>query len=129
MNGLLNTGIEFWQAIVGFLVLVLGVIGIRIGFQLDVNQFLEKRKESYIAKSRNACTHMQLVKVENGYAFQSLMVSPPGTLAWRCQRCGLSTHPQEGQFERDADYYQKHMDVFKKKEKRFRKMLKKGGMI
>jgi hypothetical protein len=129
MSGLLNTGIEFWQAIIGFFVVVLGVIGIRIGFQFDVNKFLEGRKESYIAKSRNACTHMQVVKVEDRYAFQSLMVSPPGTIAWHCQRCGLSTHPQEGQFERDADYYQKHMSVFRDKEKRFHKMLKKAGMV
>jgi 5-bromo-4-chloroindolyl phosphate hydrolysis protein len=130
MSGILNTGLQFWQLITAILTVVLGVVAIRISLTLDINKYLEGRRKSYIPKIRNACTHLSFTKGDDGQiGVQSYFISPPGTLQWQCQRCGMIKYQQDGDFERDVEYYSKNIDEYKKKNKRFNKLLKKSGMV
>jgi hypothetical protein len=131
MNGVLNTGLEFWQIVVFLVIAVLSVIAVRITFKFDINKYIDSKKKAYIPKLQNACVHMTFVSNDETkeYGFQSTMISPPGTLQWQCQRCGVITYQRDGDFERNAEYYLKHTDEFKKKNKLFNKYLKKAGMV
>lgn len=131
VNGILNTGLGFWQLLLlSIIAIVFGVVAIRISFKFDVNKFLESRHESNRQKLKSACTHMQLTPIEDGRVeARSHFISPPGTPQWQCQRCGLITYSEGGEFERDAKYYLNNLDHYTKKNKRFNKLLKKSGMV
>lgn len=130
MNGILNTGVEFWQIIVTVVVLVLSVVAVRISFKFDVNKFLDSKRASNQHKLINACTHVELTPAGNGkIAARSYYISPPGTIQWQCQRCGHTKHIQGDEIEREMDYYLKNLDVYAEKNKKFVKILKKLGAI
>jgi hypothetical protein len=130
MNGVVNTGLTFWQLIGAIIALVLGVITIRIGIKFDLNRYLENRQKSNMQKLKNACTHLELIPTQdNQLEVRSFLVSPPGTLQWQCQRCGLVKHMADDEYERMANYYMNNLDEYHKKNKRFHKLLKKSGQI
>ena len=54
----------------------------------DLNKWQETRHEKNLIKLKNLCPHMILTKVDNQWGFQSLWVSPSGTLDWHCEQCG-----------------------------------------
>lgn len=127
MNGFINLGVEFWQIVVGFILLVLSIVAIRVSFQFDVNKYLESRKESSINKLMNVCPHVIYVEAGDGnIGLQSSYVSPPGTVQWRCGRCGHITYDTGG-FKRAVEYYLKNPDEYVKQNDKFIKILKKMG--
>ncbi len=129
MNGVLNTGLEFWQFIVAVLVALIGIVAVRITFSIDINKLLENRQKLNISKLRNTCTHLQLIPSEDGdIQVQSFFVSPSGTSQWRCERCGIVTDQIEDEIRREANYYLNNIDQYTKMNKRFSKLLKKSGL-
>lgn len=133
MNGILNTGLDFWQFLAVILCLALSVIAIKITFNFDINKYLERRDEKHVQKLKNACTHIVMVgeRQENGrplYGFQSLFESPSGTLQWQCQRCGLIRN-HDNDYDARAEYYAKNPEKYIEQTKKFQKILKKSGMV
>ena len=131
MNGILGTGLLFWQAIVLILTIVAGFVVVRISLKFDLNKYLEHRQKLNHQKIRNACPHMELAPSDDGkIAVRSFFVSPPGTMQWQCQKCGLIKYATaEDEHERLANYYVENIDVYNKKMKKFSKLLKKSGQI
>jgi hypothetical protein len=130
MNGVFNTGLHFWQIIVGILTVVFGFVAVRISLSFDLNKYLESRRGSYTQKLRNACTHVRLEPVNDGQIqARSLFISPPGTMQWQCQRCGTLRYQQDGEFEKEVQYYLDNIDDYHKKNKKFAKLLKKSGQV
>lgn len=90
MDGVFNTGLSFSQIMIGLVTLIFGAIAIKITFNFDVNRFLENREKRYSKKLKNACMHFEFAKNRSGAVeAKSFFVSPPGTVAWLCERCGL----------------------------------------
>lgn len=130
MNGILNTGLYFWQLVILLIIAIIGIVTIRISFKFDINKHREVKQESYKQKLMNACPHVKFVTDDEGnIGLQSCYVSPPGTIQWQCLKCGHITHKQGDEFNQRVNYYSDNIDRFKKDTKKFRKILKKAGMI
>src|SRR5258708_6083264 len=102
MNGILKTGLEFWQLIVAIVVVVFSIVAIKISLNFDLNKYLESRRKSYTQKLKSACTHVELSPGDDGKMIQArhLYISPPGTIQWHCQRCGHVAYRQGDEFEK-----------------------------
>jgi hypothetical protein len=123
------TLLTFWHLVIGFVVLVFGVVAIRISLTFDLNRYLDSRKSTLRAKAKNACTHFDIEPVGDDIQVQSLFISPPGTSQYQCQRCGLTKHIQDGEVEAMAEYWLKHVDEYNKQQEKFHKILKKIGIV
>lgn len=123
---------SFVQILVLILAATIGVIAVRVTFSLDLNKYFEDKRKRYIPKLQNACTHLEFIFDDkmSRVGYQSLFVSPSGTLQWQCQRCGLiRLHQNTDEVERQAHYYINNPDKFQKQTKKFHKLLKKAGQI
>ena len=71
---------------VGLIAVALGAIAVKF----DFNRWLEYRREARRERARDLCPHVDFEAVEGGSSLEvrSLVVSPPGTSRWYCQRCG-----------------------------------------
>ena len=129
MNGVLNTGLEFWQLIVAMIIAVIGIVTIRVSFKFDINTYQDSRRKLLNQKLKNACTHVQItVTGDDEVRGQSCYISPPGTIQWQCQRCGNIIHPQGDEIGRSVQYYLDNIDQYNAETKRFKKLLKKSGV-
>jgi hypothetical protein len=125
------TSLSFVEILILILVAIIGTIAIKVTFSLDLNKYLEDRRKRHIPKLQNACTHLEFISNDktSQVGFRSLFVSPPGTLQWQCQRCGLVKYLDDNELDRLANYYMKNPGEYKRQNKKFAKLLKKSGMI
>lgn len=129
MGGLFNTGISFWQAIGIIFAFAASIIAVRVTFSFDFNKYLKRRDDKNSQKLKNACTHLDMMPLENRqFQFKSLFESPMGTAQWQCQRCGLIRN-HNNDYEERAQYFANHPDKFLEQRKKFQKLLKKSGML
>lgn len=130
MNGALNTGLTFWQMILTLLVAAASFIVIRISLKFDLNRFIENRQTLKGQKLKNACTHIDLIPTADGRVeARSFFVSPPGTIQWQCQRCGLIKYQGNDDHERMVKYFIKNPEEYNRRNKKFQKLLKKSGQV
>ncbi len=130
MNGVLNTGLEFWQMIVGVLTIVFSVVIIKIAISFDLNKFLERKDEQNQQKLKNACPHFFITGLESGeFEVRSLFYKPAGTFQHVCRQCGVVTALDMEQHERDANYYVKNPKELIEAQKKLRKLAKKAGKV
>ena len=129
-NDVLGTGLTFTQLIISLLVLIVGTIAVKISFNFDINKYLKEKQGRYSAKCKNACVHFEFVPQGDSILVNSFFVSPPGTLNYICQRCGLiRIHLNQDAHQRSIDYYIKNIKEYNKQNKRFHKLLKKSGNV
>ena len=130
MSGVLGSGLDFWQIILGIIVITLSVITIKVAVSFDVNKFLERRDKNNLSKLKNACPHFALVMLEGRkFEVRSLFYKPMGTLDHVCRQCGLQTALDLEQHERQANYYVKHPEELAKDQERLTKLAKKAGKV
>lgn len=129
MDVVFSEGWSFWQIIVVISVMASSVIAIRISFKFDINKYLADRRKIAEQRARNACTYMFVERIGgDAVKCQSLFVSPPGTHQWQCQRCGLVRDCIDNEYEEKmAAYYAQNREQYRKKNVKFRKLLKKAG--
>lgn len=128
MNGILNTGLSFWEFVGLFILAVVSIIAIRISF--DINKFLERRDKNNLTKLKNACPHFALVLLEGReFEVRSLFYKPAGTFDHVCRQCGLQTALDLEQHERQANHYVKHPEELTKDQERLTKLARKSGKI
>lgn len=128
MNGVLNSGLSFWQIVGLMLLTVMSIIAVRISF--DLNKFLDRRDTNNLLKLKNACPHFSITVLENNeFEVRSLFYKPAGTMQHLCRQCGFGTHLDFKQHERQANYYVKNPSQLTKDQKRFTKIAKKSGKI
>ena len=128
MDGFLNTGLTFTDIILIIWSLVLGVVVIRVSLSFDINKYLDSRKNSFLAKAKNACPHFEFVPHEEGIKVRSFFVSPSGTPSYVCERCGtVRMQMDNDDFERQVEYYIANQKEYRKRIKNFVKYLRKSG--
>lgn len=129
MNGVLNTGLEFWQIIVGMATVVFSVLVVKIAISFDLNKFLERKDKNNLQKLKNACPHFSITVLESKkFEVRSLFYKPLG-MQHVCRQCGLATVLDFEQHERQANYYVKNPSELIKDQKQLTKLAKKSGKI
>lgn len=74
---------NFWQWLIA---IVVGAIAITF----NLNKYLEWRRERREESLKALCPHTIVRPLESGqFLVESLFNSPPGTLSWHCNQCGL----------------------------------------
>lgn len=130
MNGVLNTGLEFWQLLVALLAIVLSVVAIKVTFSLDINKLLERRDKKNDSKFINACPHFQLIVLgDKEIEVRSLFYKPAGTFMHKCRQCGAVVALDMEQHDRDANYYLKNPQSLLDKQEKLTKIAKKAGKV
>lgn len=129
-NGILNSGLSFSQVAVLLMIAIIGTIAIRFTFNLDLNKLFHDRAQKNLSQLKNACPHVELIPHGNDQMeSRSLFISPPGTIQWQCQRCGVIKYFQDGEIEAMQEYYVNHIDEYNEAMKKFQKLLKRGKHI
>jgi len=119
--------IEILWFIIAFFV---WIIAVKITFTFDINKYFESRKQNINSKIKNSCTHVKVFEIDWKKWFQSTFVSPSWTLSYYCKKCQLVKNVMdEREEERRLKYYSDNTDEYIKAEKKFEKLLKKGGYI
>ncbi len=129
MNSVFNTGLNFWQIIIGVITLTFSFVAIKVAINFDVNKFLERKDKRLDTKIKNTCPHVE-INQEDGkhFSIKSLFESPPGTHRWICQRCGLIRN-HNNEYEKEYEYWGSNTDKYLKRMEEFEKLLKKGGAL
>lgn len=128
-NDALKPGLTFEQILILLVIAFIGTIALKFTFNFDINKYIESRKEQKLQQLKNACTHHKVIKHGEEYGLQSLFVSPPGTVQWQCQRCGIAKYFVDGELDNMTNYYLNNFEEYTKLEKKFKKLLKKSKLI
>jgi len=78
-------------AIIGMLIAAVTVRGI---VKFDVNQWFNDRRKRLEENLSMLCPHVRTVVRGNTVEVYSTFISPPGTVAYQCQRCGQITYDE-----------------------------------
>lgn len=114
----------------GVIAVAMAIIAIKITFSFNLNEWLKERDEKLKSKIKNYCPHARFGKFGEQIGLQSTFVSPSGTLNWICQQCGVQLlHLDREAEDERMQYFLKNPKEFAKQEKKFRKLLKKAGML
>lgn len=108
--------LPFW-----LIALALIVIAVRGSISFDINRWTEKRRENLILKIRGLRPHVEIDEVNGQYRIISTYISPFGSLAHQCQRCGDVTHDWNYP-ERSATYWASNPDLLLKRLKKLEKL-------
>jgi len=105
-------------ALLGFRLLLKGEI------KFDVNAWLNKRQERKEEHLRSLCPHVQATKEDGELCLRSTYISPPGTVAWQCQKCGRWTH-DDYEVNENLRWWSVNVEAFIERKKQIEKLGKK----
>ena len=114
----------FLEILLLIIALALSIIAIRISFKFDINKFVEDRRKIKLNQLKNVCPHTSAVLEGKQIILESLFLSPPGTIQWKCQQCGLIVN-SETEVQRITNAYQTNPKSILIKQKEFAKKAKK----
>ena len=120
---------DFGPVITLVVVVTVSIIAIlKFGIKLDLNKYLDSRKKRHLSLARLNCPHIRLAPEKEGVSYQSLFISPSGTLDWVCTQCGTVTHVplSEEETEELVKFYLDNPKKYKKKMHEFEKHAKKS---
>lgn len=120
---------DFGPTITLIVVITISIIAIlKLGIKFDLNKYFDSRKSRHRSLARLNCPHIRITPEQDGISYQSLFVSPPGTLDWVCTQCGTVTHTSfsDGEVEEMAKYYLENPKKYNKKMRKFEKHAKKS---
>ncbi len=110
--------------------LALLIVAIKITFTFNINEYLKIRKGNIDNKIRNCCPHAHISIVDNKVIAESSFVSPVGTTNYICERCRSVIYVMDKESEKQRiEKLVKNFDGYIKQEKKFKKLLRKGGYI
>ena len=112
----------FW--LIALFLAVLSIVAIKIGFNFDINKYLETRRERQKEQLRILCPHVEVSEANGGLLFTPTTISPPGTHQWICEKCGLVV-TSSGVFDRATERYKKNPQLLLRDENLFQKHAKK----
>lgn len=114
----------FWEWAGSIIVSVLALIGIKGVFKLDLNAWRQESRRRLKEKLQMNCPHAVLNKEENNrLSFMSTFFSPPGTLKFQCEMCGMIT--SGGLIKTTLEIYAENPDLYFKRLKDFGQIQKK----
>ena len=104
------------------------VLAVKVRFTFDINRWMESKRESRSErreeKLKAKCPHATFIKEGDQYGFESTFSSPPGTLDYRCRKCGLVTDDIRGskyiiaRFASNPKLYFKQVKAFERDRKK-----------
>ncbi len=106
---------------------IVGIIAIKIYFKFDINEWLKVRRETQKIKLQNICPHVSIEKRGDNFLITGLVVSPPGTIAWQCQRCGFVSYA--GTPEEEMEYWKNNPKELARLQESTNKQIKKMGYL
>ena len=108
-----SSDIFYWAlwTLSSILVASVSVIAFRIAFKFDINRWIENRRKVREKQFKSLCPHVDIWTDHGKVCAKSLFVSPPGTLAWVCQRCGMQ-HYSKDHIEDMTRYWLEHPDEY-----------------
>lgn len=106
------------------------IIAIRVTFAFNINEYLKTRKNNIDNKIKNYCPHAYISISDKQIRVQSSFISPIGTSNYICEKCHTVVYSMDENREKQRiEGLVKNFDQYKKQERRFEKLLKKGGYI
>ncbi len=112
-----------WVGVV-LILIVVEVVTVKFAYTFDINQGQESKRKRRKERLQAKCPHAVSIKEGGTLGLESSFLSPPGTLAYRCRRCGLVTYDMRGA-TRMLERYLNNPEQYIKQEKAFRKAHKK----
>ena len=110
-------------AIIGMLIAAVAVRGV---IKFDVNQWLNDRRKRLEKNLRMLCPHHYIINEGDEVIIATEFVSPPGTLAWQCQRCGRISY-DEHKINQESKYWAESPNALMERKKQMEKVVKKLG--
>ena len=110
-------------AIIGMLIAAVAVRGV---VKFDVNQWLNDRQNRREENLRMLCPHVRTVDKDNSFELYSTFISPPGTRAYQCQRCGHITYDESG-IDAQMQYWCANPNALIQRNKQMEMLAKKLG--
>ena len=95
--------------------------------RFDIGEYLKNRRKNIGENIRALCPHVTFESEDDNLIAYSSFVSPPGTTAWQCQRCGTITYDIEGE-NRKTQYWANNIDEYNKRVKKMLKQSRKLGL-
>ena len=102
----------------------IGVFAIRTTIRFDVNEWQKERRKRQKEQLRSLCPHADITYHEGEPAVRSTFISPPGTVAYKCQDCGYTTHDRAW-LEQHAANWAKNPNELIEREKQIERLTKK----
>lgn len=99
------------------------VFALRATVHFDLNQWLIDRRERKEGAIRALCPHAYLSEEDGTLVVHSSFISPPGTVAWQCQRCGAVTHDRNATVDNQT-YWARYPDKLLEVEKKIERLTK-----
>jgi len=120
---------NFSEAIILVIVIVLSIIAIRISFKFDLNKYLENRRKIKLDQLKNICPHGRITNItdEGVINFESFFVSPVGTMDYICSQCNAVVG--EEHVNRINERYRENPSIVFEKQKKFTKKAKKLKIV
>ena len=104
--------------------LIAAAFAIRATVSFDLNEWLKDRRNQKKEQLRVLCPHVDATQQDGQPAVRSTFISPPGTVAWQCQDCGLVTHDRAWVEEQTA-YWANNPNELVERMKKMDKLTKK----
>jgi len=108
--------------------MILAVVTVRGTVKFDINQWINDRKKQQEQKLIALCSHHYLFKDGDGIKVGCHFISPPGTSAWQCQKCGHLTH-DDLKMKIDTKYWAQNPGALEEQNNRMTKLAKKLGRL
>jgi Zn-finger protein len=108
--------------------MILTVITVRGTVKFDINQWINDRKKQQEQNFIALCPHHYLFSDGDGTKVGSHFISPPGTSAWQCQKCGHLTH-DDLKMKIDTKYWAQNPGALEEQNNRMTKLAKKLGRL
>jgi len=117
--------------LLSIIAIAISVIAIKFTVTFDINEYLRSRKNKIDNQIKSYCTHVYVSLVDDSQLkYQSVFISPSGTISYVCKRCGLIVHHIDDSDEAERiQNLLKNPEKYYKQENKFKKLLKKGGYI
>lgn len=120
----------FTNILLIIIAIAISIIAIRVTFTFDINKYLESRKDDIKKQIMNHCTHMYAENTDDGIKIESAFISPSWTTQWICKKCRLTVyHIDSNEENRRMKQLLENPSDYIKQEKKFQKLLKKGGYL
>jgi hypothetical protein len=108
--------------------MILTVVTVRGTVKFDINQWINDRREQQEQNFIALCPHHYLFRDGDGIKVGSHFISPPGTSAWQCQKCGHLTYDDLGRKE-ECEHWAQNPDALIEQNNKRRKLAKKLGRL
>ena len=108
--------------------MILTVVTVRGTVKFDINQWINDRREQQEQNFIALCPHHYLFRDGDGIKVGSHFISPPGTSAWQCQKCGHLTYDDLGR-KKECEHWAQNPDALIEQNNKRRKLAKKLGRL